>query len=84
MLSYDFWFKTLRDSKFGVAKGHGKNFRSRLASSFSGIVHCCPFKTLSKNIALDCLGVRFVPPFSIKTNISKWPQTGREKRQTWT
>ena len=38
-LSYDFWFKTLRDSKVRAAKDHGKRFRSRLASSFSGIVH---------------------------------------------
>ena len=38
-LSYDLWFKTLKDSKVRVAKDHGKKFRSRLASSFAGIVH---------------------------------------------
>ena len=32
-VSYDFWFKTLRDSKGRVTKDHGKKFRSRLASS---------------------------------------------------
>ena len=35
-----FWFKTLRGSKVIVAKDHGEKFRSRLASSFSGIVNC--------------------------------------------
>ena len=35
-----FWFKTLRDSKVRAAKDHGKKFRSRIVSSFSGIVHC--------------------------------------------
>ena len=38
-LFYDFWFKTLRDSKVRAAKDHGKRFRSRLVASFSGIVH---------------------------------------------
>ena len=38
-LFYDFWCNTLRDSKVKVAKDHGKKFRSRLASSFSEIVH---------------------------------------------
>ena len=39
MLSYDFWFKTLRDSRVRAAKDHGKKFRSRQATSFSGILH---------------------------------------------
>ena len=34
-----FWFKILRDTKVRVEKDRGKKFRSRLASSFSGIVH---------------------------------------------
>ena len=39
-VSYDFWLKTLRDSKFKkTAKDHGKSPQSRLAASFSGIVH---------------------------------------------
>ena len=38
-LSYDFWFKTLRDSKVRASKDHGKKFRGRLTSSFSRIVH---------------------------------------------
>ena len=38
-LFHDFWLKTIRDSKGKAAKGHGKKFRSRLASSFGRIVH---------------------------------------------
>ena len=39
-LSYDFWLKTLKDSKVGAAKDHCKKFQSRLASSFIGTVPC--------------------------------------------
>ena len=39
MLFYDFWLKSLRDSKIWVAKDYGKELRSKLAVSFSGIVH---------------------------------------------
>ena len=34
-----FGSKTLKDSEVRVAKAHDKKFRSRLASSFSGIAH---------------------------------------------
>ena len=38
-MSYDFWFKTLRDSKARAAKDHDKKFRSKLAASFSDMIH---------------------------------------------
>ena len=34
--SYDFWLKTLRHSKVRAAKDHGKKFRTKLNTSFSG------------------------------------------------
>ena len=43
-----FCFKTLRDSNVRVAKDYGKKFRSRLVSSFSGIVHWSTIKSRIK------------------------------------
>ena len=47
-ICYDFWLKTFRDSKVRAAKDHGTKHQSRLASSFSGIVHCGAHFTCSK------------------------------------
>ena len=47
-LQYDFWLKTLRDSKVRATEHHGEKFRNRLASSFSGIIHC--YKMLDSKI----------------------------------
>ena len=40
----EFSLSTSRDKKVRTAKDHGKNFQSRLATSFSGIVHGCIFQ----------------------------------------
>ena len=36
----EFKFSKSQDNKIGEAKDHGKKFQSKLAASFSGIVHC--------------------------------------------
>ena len=38
-VSYDFWLKTLSDSKVRAAKDHGKKFRNKMAAFFSVTFH---------------------------------------------